>query len=81
MHRVGGNEFLSPALPLLTERLRDADWAAGGFTTNNQWLSPRFGFSRGFAEYDIYDMDELLYPLAMDWLSRSVPRAESASER
>jgi arylsulfatase A-like enzyme len=47
---VNAKRGVSPEVPLLAERLRDAGYWTAGFYYG-KWLSPRFGFDRGFDVY------------------------------
>jgi arylsulfatase A-like enzyme len=42
---------ISPAVPLLAERLQTAGFATAGLVFDCAWLGPRFGFDRGHDEY------------------------------
>ncbi|MDY7093949.1 MAG: sulfatase [Acidobacteriota bacterium] len=49
----GGKEGeLDPRVPTLAERLRAAGFATRGLTYDCVWLDPRFGFGRGFEQYE-----------------------------
>jgi arylsulfatase len=49
----GGKEGeLDPRVPTLAERLQAAGFATRGLTYDCVWLDPRFGFGRGFDQYE-----------------------------
>jgi len=49
-------EHLSPDVPTLAERFRSAGWRTAAFSAN-PWITPEFGFGRGFERYEIGDAD------------------------
>jgi arylsulfatase A-like enzyme len=49
-------EHLSPDVPTLAERFRSAGWRTGAFSAN-PWITPEFGFGRGFELFEVGDAD------------------------
>lgn len=48
----GGTKRFDPDVPTLAERLRAVGYQTAGFS-NNPWVSPAFGFDRGFDEFRV----------------------------
>jgi arylsulfatase A-like enzyme len=47
------DQSIDPALPTLAGRLRDAGLATGALVYDCTWLSPRWGFGKGFDSYQV----------------------------
>lgn len=63
---IGGSDSISPVVPTLAERFREAGFATGGLVHDCVWLRPKFGFGRGFESYR-----------AVDWGAEAMARAAS----
>lgn len=61
--------FLDERMVTLTEALRAAGWATGGFS-NNPWVSSEQGFHQGFDRYDDVWRDRPEYPQARETFRR-----------
>lgn len=58
----GARNYLGPEPATLAQRLREAGYATGCFTSNN-WIAPEFGLTRGFARVEpVYAYEETVKP-------------------
>lgn len=68
VHRVGADDALPEAVPLLAERFAEAGFATGAFISSNAWLAPTFGFGRGFENYEISQRQTSLTEPVKAWV-------------
>ncbi len=47
------SQAMDPEIPTLAERFRSAGFATGGLVFDCTWLSPRWGFNKGFDSYRV----------------------------
>jgi arylsulfatase A-like enzyme len=75
----GARNYLDFATPTLATQLQGAGWATACFT-NNAWIAPEFGLTRGFDRVEaMYHREDRPYPwahqthtLAVDWAGQAV---------
>jgi arylsulfatase A-like enzyme len=62
--------LLPPAVPTLAERLHEAGYVTVA-VGNNPFLTPYFGFNRGFDRYQFFPRPSLGFSLGAQWLVRT----------
>ena len=73
---TGSRRDLAPVIPTLAEVLARAGYATACFT-NNDWISPGFGLTRGFERVDaLYEDESRPYPYAPATHERAAAWAE-----
>jgi len=73
---TGARQDLRPAVPVLAEVLARSGYATGCFT-NNEFVSPAFGLTRGFGRVDaLYEDEKRAYPYAPVTHERAAAWAE-----
>jgi len=72
VHRVGGQRKLSPAILTLTEILAASGFLAAAFPATNSWLSPQFGFGRGFEKYQFFEITEPVVERVGRWCGERI---------
>jgi arylsulfatase A-like enzyme len=64
-HGVGSEQPLAPGVPTLAERFGREGYATLAVVDDAYWISPRFGFDRGF---ELYHVMPRVAELEVDWI-------------
>ncbi len=76
----GDRNYLAPNVPTLAEALQSQGYATACFS-NNDWVAPDFGLTRGFADFEpLYARRDRPYPWARETHEHAADWAERAAK-